>query len=538
MRRCGLFVSIVSLFGLAVGAAAAPVSGLPTDLSGSADAVADRAHEAVLRFGLGTFRGAALIVKDGEVAFSRGYGIESPDTLERVDSSTGFDIASVSKPVLAIGVLRLVDAGSLDLDTTLGEIFGGEIAGNASPTTVRALLTHRTTLPRAMRTRGDREDREAAMRGVLSAAAAPTGDEPRQYSNANYSVLAGVIERVAGEPFETFMRREVFHAAGMTDARFVGDADGAGTAARVVRARPGRPAMTLPVATEWGWGWGMKAATGVIASIDDLGALGVALSGGTLLSEDSKALLFGATGGEPLSWVARSVGPELTLFTHAGATQGFGASLVLEPRSGSMVAVLGEDQGEALALSEALESIAFPGFAETTRVELHTSGLALSEFQSRVSEDGGAVSVEGVGKDVVLRVLEGETPLATVTLSQSAAWSLSRRIDEMLAEHYPEALAVDRPGAMGVEGVFAGIYAMRQEREADGEVRVGPEGVDITVSPVYSGNAEFDTQRPTIVVTHERTRMWPVMLIMSPADAAALGDALADRVAAAAATQR
>ncbi|HEX4097400.1 MAG TPA: serine hydrolase domain-containing protein, partial [Caulobacteraceae bacterium] len=89
---------------------------------------------------------SVAFVRDGRIAWVRGYGVKSvggspvtPDTL--------FQAASISKPLTALAVLRLVEMGRLDLDTNVNRYLKTwKVGANAftaqKPVTIRGLLTH------------------------------------------------------------------------------------------------------------------------------------------------------------------------------------------------------------------------------------------------------------------------------------------------------------------------------------------------------------------------------------------------------------
>ncbi len=66
------------------------------------------------------------LIRDAEVAWSRGFGVKNVETKEAVDDNTVFEAASLSKPVFAYAVMKLVDSGRLDLDTPLTKYLPGK----------------------------------------------------------------------------------------------------------------------------------------------------------------------------------------------------------------------------------------------------------------------------------------------------------------------------------------------------------------------------------------------------------------------------
>jgi CubicO group peptidase (beta-lactamase class C family) len=115
-------------------------------------------------------------------------------------------IASISKLVVALGVMRLVELGRLDLDRDVSEYLGWRLRNPAfpdRPITLRLLLSHRSSL---------RDGVDYAiplgttLQSALAAPAAFDADHPPgayfRYSNLNFPVVATVMERMTGERFD------------------------------------------------------------------------------------------------------------------------------------------------------------------------------------------------------------------------------------------------------------------------------------------------------------------------------------------------
>jgi CubicO group peptidase (beta-lactamase class C family) len=132
-------------------------------------------------------------------------------------------IASISKLVVALGVMRLVEEGKLDLDRDVSDYLGWSLRNPAFPDraiTLRLLLSHRSSL---------KDDVDYAVplgteiRARLAEPAAFDSAHPPgayfRYSNLNFPVIASVMERTAGERFEALMARLVLRPLGL-DACF------------------------------------------------------------------------------------------------------------------------------------------------------------------------------------------------------------------------------------------------------------------------------------------------------------------------------
>jgi CubicO group peptidase (beta-lactamase class C family) len=152
------------------------------------------------------------LVQNGELAWHRGFGVKNSQTKEPVTDNTVFEAASLSKPVFAYAVLKLVDAGKIDLDTPLTKYLPGnyDIGDDArlNQITARHALSHTPGFPN-WRPQG----------GALKIHFAP--GERFSYSGEGFVYLAKVVEHITGEKFNDFMKKTVFDPLGMTDSSYV-----------------------------------------------------------------------------------------------------------------------------------------------------------------------------------------------------------------------------------------------------------------------------------------------------------------------------
>src|SRR5438105_3268044 len=122
-------------------------------------------------------------------------------------------IASITKLHVALGAMRLVEAGKLDLDRDVSDYLGWRLRNPAFPDvpiTLRLLLSHRSSL---------RDGVDYAiplgteLRSALAAPAAFDAEHPPgaffRYSNLNFPVIASVMESVTGERFDRLIARLV-----------------------------------------------------------------------------------------------------------------------------------------------------------------------------------------------------------------------------------------------------------------------------------------------------------------------------------------
>ena len=175
--------------------------------------------------------------RDGITA-TRIHGVADKATGRKVTADDPVRIASISKLVTTLGVMRLVEAGKLDLDADVSGLLGWPLRNPAfpdRPITLRLLLSHRSSLtdgagywqtPLGGRLRDIVEDPRA-----WDATHAP-GTYFR-YTNLNFPLVAQVMERATGERFDRLMERLVLRPLGI-DGCFNWDRCDAATAARAV----------------------------------------------------------------------------------------------------------------------------------------------------------------------------------------------------------------------------------------------------------------------------------------------------------------
>ena len=240
---------------------------------------------------------------------AKAEGLADPVTGRLVTPDDPVRIASVSKLVVAIGVMKLVEQGRLDLDADVSATLGWRLRNPAfpdRPITLRQLLSHTSSLR-------DGDDayvialgktvREALNDPAVWDAAHGPGSGYFAYSNFNFPVIGSIVERATGERFDMWMRREVLQPMKL-DARFNWPTcSDAAVARAVVRTQDGktvrddlggkRPPCPVVAAADgscdlsW-WRPGLNGALfspqgGLRASARDLARIGrMLLNGGTL----------------------------------------------------------------------------------------------------------------------------------------------------------------------------------------------------------------------------------------------------------------
>lgn len=162
-----------------------------------------------------------LVARHRTVVLSRGYGHLRPESgSPLVDGDSTFLLASITKPVTALAVMRLVDAGLLSLDDPVGLHLPEYRGRDRSRVRVRHLLSHTSGMP-------DMLPHNAALRQahaplsefVRGALHTPLLYEPGTafgYQSMGILLAAEIVERLTGRRLRDYERDEIFRPLGMS----------------------------------------------------------------------------------------------------------------------------------------------------------------------------------------------------------------------------------------------------------------------------------------------------------------------------------
>jgi N-acyl-D-amino-acid deacylase len=176
------------------------------------------------------------VARAGSLVLARGYGWANVAAHEQVEPRTLFGLASVSKSLTAVTVLKLVEAGKLNLDARAFELLdrlksipGDEVDPRVRTITIRQLLQHTGGWDRKLSGDANSFSQRVAERMQVKPPITPEqlarfmlgqkldfdpGSSSR-YSNFGYIVLGLVIERVTGQPYEQAVRAITLQPLGL-----------------------------------------------------------------------------------------------------------------------------------------------------------------------------------------------------------------------------------------------------------------------------------------------------------------------------------
>jgi CubicO group peptidase (beta-lactamase class C family) len=156
------------------------------------------------------------IIKDGKIVKVQGYGLADIEGKVAATPETIYDIASISKPLVATGVMLLVQEAALNIDDPIAKHLD-DLPPSWRSITIRHLLTHTSGLVRdapGYDQYRDREDSEVIKTAYSLPLRFAPGDK-WEYSNAGFSPLARILTKVTGRPWTEYLAEKIFRPAGM-----------------------------------------------------------------------------------------------------------------------------------------------------------------------------------------------------------------------------------------------------------------------------------------------------------------------------------
>jgi CubicO group peptidase (beta-lactamase class C family) len=168
-----------------------------------------------------------MIVKDGKVLYSHGYGYSDVKSKKPVSvDDTLFRPGSISKLFTCTAVMQLVEQGKLDLDRDVNDYLDFKIPATYSqPITLRRIMTHTSGfeewgkdlfVPAA----ADLEPIGEVLPHHLPARIFAPGEMPA-YSNYAMTIAGYIVQRVSGEKFEDYIANHIYKPLGIIHSTFV-----------------------------------------------------------------------------------------------------------------------------------------------------------------------------------------------------------------------------------------------------------------------------------------------------------------------------
>ena len=163
---------------------------------------------------------AVAVIQNGKVIKLKGYGLANVELNVPVTTDTAFKIGSISKSMIAIGVMKLIEEGKIKLDDRVSKYFP-DAPETWKDITIKHLLSHTSGLLReapafdALKVQADYDVIKSAFTEPLVF----KPGEKYQYCNVGYFSLAEIISRVSGKPWAQYLDEVLFRPNKMTATR-------------------------------------------------------------------------------------------------------------------------------------------------------------------------------------------------------------------------------------------------------------------------------------------------------------------------------
>ena len=277
-----------------------PNAGVP-----DADSTAARIDEVIRGYALqGRFQGSVLVALDGEVVYRKGFGLADIERGLENTPETRHRIGSLAKAFTAAIILQLVDEGRLDLDAPITDSLPAFRADYAERITLHHLLSHTSGLGSNSPDRNDRERQrpytpdEVVQLANIGGLLHEPGSRYR-YSNIGYNLLAAIIERTEGKPFDAVLRERILDPLGMRATGLLSsDPNPQDRSSSYDRMSWGETEQAPQLDESFAIG-----AHGMYSTVDDLYRWNRAVGGDELLSSESRTrMLRHASGNSRYGW--------------------------------------------------------------------------------------------------------------------------------------------------------------------------------------------------------------------------------------------
>lgn len=304
--------------------------------------------------------GAVLLVaRDGNVVFRKAYGFAGARPQTRpMREDTVFDLASLTKLIVATAAMRLIEEGKIALDAPVANylpVFKNvkDPTGERTQITIRHLMTHSAGFPAGGAYAGKTRTIAQITEEIANSAHKYAPGTQFLYSDFSFITLGAVIEAVSGQTLDEYCHDTIFAPLGMKETAFRPQGE---LAARAASTAPDADLTELrgkvhdPTAAALG---GVAGSAGVFSTADDLARFcqmflnGGEYVGARILKPETVALMTSKQ--SPFAGSARALGFDLDSpysirgalppgsFGHTGFT---GTSLWIDPLTKSFIVLL------------------------------------------------------------------------------------------------------------------------------------------------------------------------------------------------------
>jgi len=389
---------------------------------------------------------SVAVIHDGEIEWAEGYGVREAGREEPVTPETLFQAGSISKPVTAVAVLRLVEQGVLDLDEDVNRyLTSWKVPSNGSwqpRVTLRQLLSHTGGLTVHGFPGYSRDRPIPTLVQVLNGEQPPANTAPIRvdtvpgaqfrYSGGGTTIAQQLLIDVLGKPFPEIVHELVLGPLGMTSSTYEQPLPGA-LWDRAASGHAGDDGTNAkPVEGKWNV-YPEMAAAGLWTTPSDLARFAIEIQraragqSNRILSATTVAEMLSPQVPDPLGDDQIGIGFFLerrtgSRFGHGGVDHGFVANLTAYAEGGLGAAIMTNAYSGGELIGELLRAVAreygWPGYLKRQRAEVAPRSLSacVGEYELR---SGYRFQVAGSEDSLTLQAT-GQAPMPLVPSSETS----------------------------------------------------------------------------------------------------------------------
>jgi serine beta-lactamase-like protein LACTB, mitochondrial len=289
---------------------------------------------------------SVTVARDGKIIYSEGFGFADLEEHVPAKATTKFRIGSVSKPITAAVLVKLVEQNKLDLDAPIQK-YVPSFPDKGEPITLRELAGHLGGIRHYKE--GEfyiQQHFNSVLEGLAIFKDDPLVDPPGvkfHYSSYGYNLLSAAIENACGKEFLSCMRDQEFVPLGLKNTVPDQPIEIIEQRSRFYVHEKDAPLQNAPyVDNSYKWAGG-----GFLSTTEDLVHFGSALLQPGFLSKESLALLFTSqktkAGEETGYGMGFPVGKSKSgqrIFHHSGGSVGGTSQLILYPDEHLVIAMI------------------------------------------------------------------------------------------------------------------------------------------------------------------------------------------------------
>jgi len=296
------------------------------------------------------------LILDGEVKYTKGFGVMCYDSKEPVTENTIFSTASISKLFVGTAIMQLYEEKKIDLDESITKYVPYFKLRDSlfNKITIRQLLSHTSGLPDDegeefysswKNPEFDDDALKRYVKGLKTKSLISIPGTEYIYSNIGYEILGCVISEVSGISVEEFIKKNILGQIGMQKSNMLlKNVDSSLLACPHIL----NENIDFEINEYFPYTRRHAASGTLLSNINEMCRFAVAIlnngiiDGSRILQESSIKLMLTQQNGNPagLSWHVQQVDSVTTLIFHAGGDPGFRTEIILIPEKAMGVVVM------------------------------------------------------------------------------------------------------------------------------------------------------------------------------------------------------